>query len=67
MERKGEKYFSSSCWITCVDAVRIFQGKKRAPETSIEVEDINRFQPVSADIIEMLTKAVSESGVWGVL
>jgi len=61
MEQKDGKYFSSSSWITCADAVRILQGKKRAPETNIEVKDINRFQPVSAYVIEVMMQAVSES------
>jgi len=64
VEKKGEKYFASS-WITCAAAVRILQGKKRAPETYLEIKDISRFDPVSADIIELLTRAMSESDVWG--
>jgi hypothetical protein len=65
IEKKGEKYFSSS-WITCIDAVLMLQGRKPAPETDIEVEDISRFQPVSPDIIEMMMRAIGESEAWGV-
>jgi hypothetical protein len=62
VEKRGEKYFASS-WITCDDAVRILQGKKRAPETSLEVKDIRRFHPVSADTIELLIQVTSESDI----
>jgi hypothetical protein len=40
---KRERFFASS-WITCTDAVRILQGRKRAPETHLKVGDINRFE-----------------------
>jgi hypothetical protein len=63
IERKGERFFASS-WITCADAVRILQGKKRAPETHLEVRDISRFHPVSADAIELLAQAMNESDLW---
>jgi hypothetical protein len=44
----------------------MLQGRKPAPETDIEVEDISRFQPVSPDIIEMMMRAIGESEAWGV-
>jgi hypothetical protein len=42
MERKRERFLASSR-ITCADALRILQGKKRAPESHLEVRDISRF------------------------
>lgn len=57
VEKKGERYFAS-CWITCADAVRIIQGKKPVPETSVELGDINCFEPVPDGVIQLLTKAV---------
>lgn len=60
VEMKSGRYFASS-WITCADAVRILQGKKRAPETYHELKDISRYHPVSAETIELLVQTMSQS------
>ncbi len=59
VEKKGERFFSS-CWITCADAVRIIQGKKPIPETCVELDDINCFEPVSDKVIELLERAIDK-------
>ncbi len=57
--KKGERFFSS-CWITCADAVRIIEGKKPIPEACVELNDINCFEPVSEEVIELLKRAVDK-------
>jgi hypothetical protein len=66
VERKGGKYYSSG-WITCADAVRVIQGQKTAPPTNREVEDVEHFEPVSVQIINLLKQAIqrmSNEGFW---
>lgn len=57
IEKKGERYFSSTV-LTCIDAVRIIQGRERPPRMCREVKDIGCFEPVSTGVMKLLTKAV---------
>lgn len=57
IEKREDKYFSSG-WLTCVDAIRILQGRQPVPPTCREVEDITNFVPVSKEVIKLLARAL---------
>jgi len=59
IEKRENRYFSS-CWLTCVDAIRILQGRQPVPRTCREVEDIACFVPVSKEVIKLLARALEK-------